>query len=57
MDDWNTFKKNNLTIALIFYILKKEIFPAYISKINSTFEKQIILLMFPNKEKEGRVIK
>ena len=57
MDDWNTFKKNNLTIALIFYILKKEIFPAYISKINSNFEKQIILLVFPNKEKEGRVIK
>ena len=57
MDDWNTFKKNNLTIALIFYILKKEIFPAYISKINSNFEKQIILLMFPNKEKESRVIK
>ena len=30
-----------------------EIFPAYISKINSNLEKQIILLMIPNKEKES----
>ena len=27
--------------------------PAYISKANSTLEKQIILLMITNKEKEG----
>ena len=29
-----------------------KIYPAYISKINSNFEKQIILLMIPNEEKE-----
>ena len=27
--------------------------PAFISKINSNWEKQIILLMIPNEEKEG----
>ena len=35
------------------YIKGKEILPAYISKHNSTREKQIILLMIPNEEKEG----
>ena len=35
------------------YTKEKEICPAYISKINSNCEKQIILLMVPNKEKEG----
>ena len=32
---------------------KKEICAAYISKINSNCEKQIILLKISNKEKEG----
>ena len=32
---------------------KKEICPAYISKINSNYEKQIVLLMIRNEEKEG----
>ena len=32
---------------------EKEIYPAYISKYNSTREKQIIILMIPNEEKEG----
>ena len=51
LDDWKRFEKNNLTIALnILYI--KEL-PAYISKQNSSREKSIILLMVPNKEKEG----
>ena len=27
--------------------------PAYMSKINSNCEKEVILLMIPNKEKEG----
>ena len=46
--------KNNPTIALdILYIKEKEILPAYISKHNSTREKQIILLKIPNQEKEG----
>ena len=55
IDDWKMFeKKNNPTNALnILYIKDKEICPAYISKINSHFEKQIVLLMIPNKEKHG----
>ena len=39
----------------IFWIEKeKEIYTAYISKINPNCEKQIIILMIPNKEKKGR---
>ena len=54
LDDWKTFKKNNQAIAFnILYIKEKEICPACISKTNSNFEKQIILLMIPNEEKEG----
>ena len=54
LDDWKTFEKNNLTIALdILYIKEKEICPAYISKINSNYETEIILLMIPNEGKEG----
>ena len=34
------------------YIKEKEILPAYISKHNPTCEKQIIILMIPNKEKK-----
>ena len=41
IDDWKTFEKNNLTIALnILYIKEKEICPAYISKNNSNCEKK-----------------
>ena len=54
IDDWKTFEKNNPTIALnILYTKEKEVYPVYISKINSNCEKQIILLMIPNEEKEG----
>ena len=54
IDDWKTFEKNNSTIALnILYIKEKEICPAYISKINSNREKQIILLLIPNEQKES----
>ena len=35
------------------YTKEKEIYRAYISKINSNIEKQIILLMIPNEKKEG----
>ena len=38
---------------LVFFILKKKKCPAYITKYKSTCEKQIILLMIPNEEKEG----
>ena len=49
----NVWEKD-LTIALdILRIKEKGICPAYISKINVNCEKQIILLMIPNEEKEG----
>ena len=39
IDEWKTFKKNNLTIALnILYIKEKEICPGYKSNINSNCE-------------------
>ena len=48
------FENNNLTVTLsIFYMKEKEICPDYISKINSNCEKQVILLVIPNVEKEG----
>ena len=53
IDDWRTFEKNNPTIALnvlhtlnILHILHKS--PAFISKINSNCEKQIIILRISN---------
>ena len=50
IDDCKTFEKNNSATALnILYIKEIEISPAF----NSNCEKQIILLMFPNEEKEG----
>ena len=55
INDWKTFEKNNTAIALnILYIKEKEICSPNISKIKSNCEKQIILLMIPNEEKEGR---
>ena len=36
------------------YTKEKEICSAYISKVNSNWETQIILLKIPNEEKEGR---
>ena len=49
IDDWKT--KNNPPLAVNILCLKeKEIRPAYILKINSNCEKQI---MIPNEEKEG----
>ena len=49
-----TFDKNNPTIALnILYIKEKEIFPAYISKLNLNCVKQIILLTISNEEKQS----
>ena len=55
IDDWKTFEKNNLIIAVnILYIKEKEICPVYLSKTDLNCEKQLILLMVPNKEKEGR---
>ena len=54
IDNLKTFEQNNPTIALnILYIKEREICLAYISKINSNCEEQIILLMIPSEEKEG----
>ena len=51
-DDWQTFEKSNVAIALHVFYAKKEknIYPAYVSKHNSNREKQVILLMIPNEE-------
>ena len=55
--DWETFEKYNWTIALNFlYIKEKEIYPAYISKHNSTREKKKIILTIPNEEKKDGIV-
>ena len=46
-------KKSQSKNLNILYITEKEISPAYSSKISLNFQKQIILLTIPNKEKEG----
>ena len=47
-------EKNNVKIVLnVFYAKKEKIYPAYISKHNSSREKQVVLLMISNGE--GRV--
>ena len=51
-DDWKTFEKNNVTIALnVLYVKKEKIYLAYISNHNSNREKRVILLIFPKREK------
>ena len=57
IEDWKKFESHNLTIALN-VLCEKEmgICPAYTSKYNSTCEKQIILLMIPNKKKCSGII-
>ena len=42
-------------VLIFFYIKEKEIFPAYISKINSNCEKEKILLIISNEEKEDDI--
>ena len=44
--------KNNPIIAFNILYKEKEISPVYVSKISSNCEKQIILLMISNEEKE-----
>ena len=57
IDDWKKFQKTNPTIACdVLCIKEKDICPAYISKADSNCEKQIILLMVPNKEKKYDII-
>ena len=50
-DDWKKFEKNNVIIALnVLYAKKEKIYPAYVSKHNPNWEKQVILFMIPNGE-------
>ena len=39
---------------MFFMLKKKKIYPAHVSKYNSTREKQVILLMISNEEKQGK---
>ena len=51
--DWKKFEKNNVTIGLnVLHAKKEEIFPAYVSKHKSNRERQVILLMISNREKQ-----
>ena len=55
INDLKRFEKNNPTIALnILFTNEKQILQAYISIHNSNREKQIFLLMIPNK-KTGKI--
>ena len=50
-DDWKKFEENNPEIFLIVLYTKNEkLYPAYTSKYNSEHDRQIILLVIPNKE-------
>ena len=50
-NDWRKFEKSNVTIALKgLYAKRQKIYPAYVSKHNSSQEKQVILLMILNGE-------
>ena len=49
---WKAFKKSNVTISLnVLYAKREKIYPADFSKNNSNLEKQVILLVIPNREK------
>ena len=48
-DDWQEFEKFNVTIALhVQYSKKEKMYPAFASKHNSNYEKQVVLLITPN---------
>ena len=48
-NDWGKFEKNNVTIHLNFFMLKKKnIYPGYVSKNKSNHEKHVIILMISN---------
>ena len=53
LDDWKRFEKNNPTVAPnILFVTEKEMYQAYILDNNSTWDKQIILLIISNEENE-----
>ena len=47
-DDWKKFEKNNVTINVL-CTKNEKVYPAYISKNNSSCDKQVILLMIINR--------
>ena len=51
-DDWKKFKKNKTIGLNVLYARKEKICPAFVSKHNSNCEKQVILLMISNREKQ-----
>ena len=45
-DDLRKIEKNNVTIALnILYAKKEKMYPAYVSKYNSSLEKQVVVFL------------
>ena len=56
-DDFKKIEKNNVTITLnVLYAKKEKQFPSYVSKHNSNREKQFILLMIQNGEKQQKAL-
>ena len=56
-DDFKKIEKNNVTITLnVLYAKKEKPFPSYVSKHNSNREKQFILLMIQNGEKQQKAL-
>ena len=51
-DDWKKIEKSNVNIDCNVLCAKKEkIYPAHVSKNNSSHENQVILLMIPNRKR------
>ena len=54
-DDWKRIEKNKVTTALnVLYAKKEKIYAHYRSKHNLNREKQVIILMIPNRETRER---
>ena len=54
IEDWKKFEGYNQAVAFnVFNEKEMQICPTCNKKYNSTCEKQIVLLMIPNVEKEG----
>ena len=56
-DDLKKIEKNNVTIALnTFYVKKEKIYPPYVSKHNWNREKQVIPFMVLKKKNNGIIL-
>ena len=50
-DNWKKYEKNNAATFLnVLYAKKENLSPAYVSKNNSNWEKQVIILIIQNGE-------